>query len=102
MRLIKVPVVLGVLVAVSVHLKAAALERWENTSLRLPQQLSARGFGTSNAFPGLTFSLPVGLVSAPGDTNRLFIIEARGRIQVITNLSNPNKTLFLDLSSRVY
>jgi glucose/arabinose dehydrogenase len=101
MRLSKGQMLLGVLITVSV-LEAAALERWENTSLRLPQQLSARGFGTSNAFPGLTFSLPVGLVSAPGDTNRLFIIEARGRIQVITNLSNPNKTLFLDLSSRVY
>src|SRR6186713_1178121 len=93
--------VLGFLFVLALHLEGAPVNRVPNTSLRFPQQLSAKGFGTSNAFPGLTFSQPVGLVAAPGDTNRLFIIEATGRIQVITNLSNPNKTVFLDLSSRI-
>ena len=34
-------------------------------------------------------------------TNRLCVVEKAGRIQVITNLSQPTKTLFLDISSRV-
>jgi len=40
-------------------------------------------------------------VSPPGDSNRLFIVEQIGRIQVITNLNSPNTTLFLDISDRV-
>jgi glucose/arabinose dehydrogenase len=60
------------------------------------------GYAVSNAFPdALTFSFPVGIVNAPGDTNRLFIVEQAGRIAVITNLASPNRTVFMDISSRV-
>ena len=59
------------------------------------------GYAISNAFPGLTFSQPVAIVSAPGETNRLFIIEQAGRIAVITNLLNPTRTVFMDLTARV-
>lgn len=53
-----------------------------------------------DAFPGMKFEMPLGIVSVPGDKNRLFILEKTGRIQVITGLKsgNPEKKLFLDLT----
>jgi glucose/arabinose dehydrogenase len=54
------------------------------------------------AFPGLpSFSAPVCIASPPGETNRLFICEHVGNIIVVTNLAAPNRTVFMNLSSRV-
>lgn len=66
--------------------------------------LRAQGVWTyqaTNAFPGLVFSNPVCIASAPGETNRLFIVEKHGRIIVITNLMNPTRSIFMDISGRV-
>jgi glucose/arabinose dehydrogenase len=60
------------------------------------------GYAVSNAFgPTLTFTAPVALVTPPGETNRLFVVEQSGRIAVITNLANPNRTVFMDIANRV-
>jgi len=59
------------------------------------------GYTTTNAFGNLTFSRPVGLVTPPGETNRIFVLEQAGRISVITNLAAPNRTVFLDITDRV-
>jgi glucose/arabinose dehydrogenase len=55
----------------------------------------------TNAFPSLVFSNPVCITPPPGETNRLFIVEKHGRIIVITNLANPTRTVFMDISGRV-
>ena len=78
---------------------AGELTREANSTLALP--LEPNQYATLDAFPGLHFDRPVALVSPPGDSNRLFIVEQFGRIQVITNLNSPNTTLFLDISDRV-
>src|SRR5437762_13652151 len=78
---------------------ADELRREANSTLALP--LEPHQYATLDAFPGLRFDRPVALVSPPGDSNRLFIVEQIGRIQVITNLNSPNTTLFLDISDRV-
>lgn len=59
------------------------------------------GYVPTNAFPSLVFSNPTCITAPPGETNRLFILEKHGRIIVITNLANPTRTIFMDLSSRV-
>lgn len=59
------------------------------------------GYASTNAFGTLTFVNPVAIASPPGETNRVFIVEKNGTIQVITNLAAPNKTLFLNISNRV-
>src|SRR5689334_9806512 len=59
------------------------------------------GFISSNAFPSLVFSNPVCIVTPPGETNRLFILEKHGRVIVITNLAAPTRAIFMDLSSQV-
>ncbi len=75
--------------------------RVPNTTLQLPLQPAAQGYTTTNAFPGLTFNAPLAIVSPPNETNRLFVLEKAGQIQVITNLAAPNLTLFLDIQDQV-
>src|SRR4030095_16097780 len=41
------------------------------------------------------------IVAPPGETNRMFIVEQIGRVVVITNLANPTRTVFMDISGRV-
>ena len=70
-----------------------------NTTLAFPQEPYA--YSVANAFPGMNFDSVVAFATPPGETNRLFIVEKGGRIQVITNLANPNARLFLNLSAKV-
>ncbi len=74
--------------------------RVANTTLALPAAPPAFGYTVAAAWPGLTFSQPVCLVSPPGETNRLFILEKGGTIIVITNLANPTKTVFMTIPVR--
>jgi glucose/arabinose dehydrogenase len=39
------------------------------------------------------------MTSPPGETNRLFVVEKKGRILVITNLASPSRSIFMDISS---
>ncbi|HEX2860770.1 MAG TPA: PQQ-dependent sugar dehydrogenase [Lacunisphaera sp.] len=60
------------------------------------------GYRTETAFPDLTFNQPLGFATPPGETDRLFVLEKPGRIQVVSGLgAAPVKQLFLDLSTRV-
>ncbi len=51
-----------------------------------------------DALGDLRFDNPVCLATPPGETNCLFVVERAGRIYAITNLAQPEKTLFLDVS----
>lgn len=67
----------------------------------MPSDPPPQTISLENAFPGLTFSQPLGLASIPGDTNRLFILEKTGDIVMIPDLSAPSRTVFLDLDGLV-
>src|SRR5689334_17451565 len=58
-------------------------------------------YSLEDAFPGISFDQPLGVVSAPGEKTRVFIVEKTGRIQVVTGLDTgkPEKNLFLDLTN---
>ncbi|MCL4178491.1 MAG: PQQ-dependent sugar dehydrogenase [Verrucomicrobia bacterium] len=75
--------------------------RVQNSTLQVPIVPPTQGFAVTTAFQGLSFAAPVAIVSPPHETNRLFIVEKAGRIQAITNLDEPNLTLFLDISEKV-
>src|SRR4051812_8160411 len=75
-----------------------AITRVPNTSLSLPPSPPQFGYSLAAAFPGVSFSQPVCITSPPGETNRLFVLEKGGNIVVITNLANPNRTVFMSLS----
>ena len=75
------------------------LQRVPNTSLtNLPPQPPQFGYTLANAFPAVTLSQPVCIVSPPQETNRLFILEKTGNIIVITNLAAPTRTVFMSLT----
>lgn len=78
-----------------------ALQRVANTTLTMPAAPPTLGYTATNAFGTLTFVNPIAITAPPGETNRIFIVEKNGTIQVITNLAAPTKTLFMDISSRV-
>jgi glucose/arabinose dehydrogenase len=81
-------------------------------SALLPSQLVAQRMGpapadpnlpyrTVPAFPSLEIAQPVAMVTPPGETSRLFVVEKEGRIAVIPDLANPTREVFLDISDRV-
>ena len=78
------------------------LTRVLNTTLSMPQNPATRGYVLQQQF-GRTFSAPVALVTPPGETNRLFIVEKVGRISLITNLTaaTPTVLTFLNITTKV-
>jgi uncharacterized repeat protein (TIGR03806 family) len=82
---------------------AALFERQANTTLQLTQGQAPTNylFVITNAFPGVTFTSPVAIVTPPGETNRLFVVQQGGQVRVITNLAAPNSSVFLDLTGKV-
>lgn len=80
----------------------AELTRVPNTTLKLPQRPASRPYALQQQF-GRAFTAPVALVTPPGETNRLFIVEQIGRITVITNMAAANSATntFLDIRTRV-
>lgn len=56
-----------------------------------------------NAFPNLKFNNPVDLTYADDGSNRIFVVEKIGKIQVFENENNAAaSSVFLDISDRVY
>lgn len=68
----------------------------------VPPPLPPMAYALEDAFGGLTFSQPLGIVSANGNKDRLFVVEKTGRIQVVTKLDQavPEKRLFADFIER--
>lgn len=55
----------------------------------------------TNAFPNLSFSIPVFLTHSGDGTNRIFVVQQRGLIRVFNNDSNANSTTtFLNLTDK--
>jgi glucose/arabinose dehydrogenase/mono/diheme cytochrome c family protein len=79
----------------------AQLVRQPASTLGLPPELpTASGYTTQNALGALTFAAPM-VTADPGDhSDRLFIAERGGAIQVVTALSTtPGKAAYFNLSS---
>ncbi len=53
------------------------------------------------AFAPLKFEQPLAVVTPPGETRRLFVVEKRGRIAVVPDLARPERKVFLDLGDRL-
>ncbi|MBM3847011.1 MAG: PQQ-dependent sugar dehydrogenase, partial [Verrucomicrobia bacterium] len=77
-----------------------ALVRQPNTTLRMPQEIQRTGFIVTNAFPGHTFDLPIAMATPPGETNRLFVLQRRGQIIVLTNVARATRTVFIELTNQ--
>ncbi len=79
----------------------AQLVRQANSTLTLPANAPTSAFVLQDAF-ALTFSAPIAIATPPGETNRLFVVERPGTIQIVSSLTTtPTKALFFDISARV-
>jgi glucose/arabinose dehydrogenase len=58
-------------------------------------------YNTTPAFPAFTVEQPLAIVTPPGETGRLFVIEKRGRILIVPDLPRPSREVFLDISDRL-
>jgi len=75
--------------------------REANTTLTVPEVPEKFGYQTENAFPGLSFTRPVAVVSRPGDDSSLFVVEQSGIIYQIADPASPTKSIFLNITDRV-
>ena len=71
------------------------------TALSAVAQESAPEIEIRRVFADLDLTRPVFLTHAGDGSNRIFIVEQPGRIQVFANEENPAADLFLDISSQV-
>lgn len=58
-------------------------------------------YALTDAFPGVTFTSPVQIMQAPGETGRMFVLEQPGQIFTVNLSGTPVKTLFADLRGSV-
>ena len=77
-----------------------ALLREANTTLQFPPAPPLRRLENVDAFPGQSFSNPLAITSPAGETDRIFIVEKRGRIIGLKNLTDPERFTFLDISGK--
>jgi glucose/arabinose dehydrogenase len=63
----------------------------------------ATAYKLVDAFPKLSFDMPVELTSPDNGTDRIFVVEQKGVIQVFhNNGSVPKSTIFLDIEKQVH
>jgi glucose/arabinose dehydrogenase len=58
-------------------------------------------FVVQPALGGLRFDNPAAIVTPPGETKRVFIVEKPGRIIVVPDVTKPERVTFLDLTAEV-
>ncbi len=87
---------------VTVNFTPAA--RFASDFVSLPNTAPPTLWQLVDAFSGVTFSSPNSMCSAPGDTNKIFLVESAGRVWMITNVASgtPGKTLYLNLTDRIF
>src|SRR3990170_5173619 len=77
-----------------------------NPSLNKPTADNAtqtQPYNLQEAFPRLSFDMPVELTSPEDGTDRIFVVEQKGAIQVFQNSSGAQKsTVFLDIIKQVH
>jgi glucose/arabinose dehydrogenase len=72
------------------------------TCLAWARSTGAISLTTPRVFPNLSFTSPVGLFQAPGDSARWFVLEQAGRVRTFANQSTVSvATDFIDIRSRV-
>ena len=91
----------GLFATAQVNVTISNQVRLPLVSSEMPPQPPPQNLAVVNAFPGLAFASPLGIVSPRGETQRVFILEKGGSVRVITNLAAPSNSLFFDLRALV-
>jgi len=81
----------------------ADLIRKSNNTFSYPNKPQLFDYHSADLLPGISFTKPICIRATNANGGELFIAEQEGRVWRVTNLSSqPKKTLFLDLSTRVH
>jgi mono/diheme cytochrome c family protein len=79
--------------------------RLPNTTVTIPNAPPPVSYQVVDAFPGLSIAQPLALRPAPGAayTNKLFIVERRGYVSYLPDVTvtNPVRQVLLDISSQI-
>jgi uncharacterized repeat protein (TIGR03806 family) len=62
---------------------------------------STTTLGVERVFANLTFTAPILMLQAPGDSTRWFVVEQAGRVRVFNVANAASSTPFVDISGRV-
>ena len=79
-------------------------QRYANSTINLPQSPKwPGGYQLANAFGTNTFWQPLCIAFPPGESNRVFVLDKIGLIEVVSNLDSnrPTRSTYLDLQSRL-
>jgi glucose/arabinose dehydrogenase len=75
--------------------------RLKQSTAESPQQTQT--YNLAEAFPRLTFDMPVELTSPEDGTDRIFVVEQKGVIQAFQNSAGAQtSTVFLDIEKQVH
>jgi glucose/arabinose dehydrogenase len=87
----------------SVVIEIATADRIPNSTVTMPTAPPPTTYAVADAFPGITFTTPTSMESPPGDTNRIYVTQRNGQVYVVSGINGPapQKSLFMDISSRV-
>ncbi|MEM1223069.1 MAG: PQQ-dependent sugar dehydrogenase [Verrucomicrobiota bacterium] len=87
----------------TVNVTISDAARLPNTTSTVPLNAPTNEIGLVPAFGDLSFLLPVEVTSAPGDTQRLWVVGKLGAIDVIPDVTaeDPTRISFLDIASKV-
>ena len=87
----------------TVFITVSASLRLPNTTVAIPNTPPPVVYQVVDAFPGLTFDDALALRSPPGSSNQLFVVERRGTISFVPDVtaSNPVRRVFLNIANRV-
>ncbi|OJV13370.1 MAG: glucose sorbosone dehydrogenase [Dyadobacter sp. 50-39] len=65
-------------------------------------ELPENTIDSKDVFPALSFSQPIDLMQAPGDSSHFFVVEQGGTVKVFANAENvSSSSTFLDIKSKV-
>src|SRR5437762_2678760 len=78
-------------------------QRYPASTLKFPEQPRRSDYSLVNAFGTNTFWKPVCIRTPPGETNRVFVLDKEGIVEVVTNIGalNPPRSVYLDLKAGI-
>ncbi len=94
--------ILFIILGAGFFLQAKQVAKQKKQAYHAKLASSIQGIGLKEAFPALTFSMPVEFVSPKDGTNRNFVVAQRGKIYAFANTPDVTATqVFLDIENKV-
>ncbi len=83
----------------TVTVEIATTLRLPNFDIDIPAEAPSLTIEVVPAFPGVSFTQPTDVASAPGDTTRLWVTQKNGIVRMIPDVTSmtPSSQVFLDL-----